>query len=47
MELEKKELVKPIIERTENIELYMSSEGGGSNDAPACDSNGGTANCAC
>lgn len=29
------------------LDLYMSSEGGGSNDAPACDSNGGTANCAC
>ena len=47
MELEKKELVKPTIERTNNIELYGYGEGGGSNDAPSCDSNSGTLNCGC
>ena len=47
MNLEKKELTKPLVEHSENIELYGYGEGGGTNDAPQCDSNGGTANCAC
>lgn len=47
MKLEKKELVKPSVKRTAHIELYGYGEGGGTNDAPACDSNGGKANCGC
>ena len=47
MELEKKELTKLSIRHSENIELYGYGETGGSNDAPSCDANGGTANCAC
>ena len=46
-EEQKKVLVKKVDAKERYLKLYGYQENGGNNDAPKCDPNDGTANCAC